>query len=171
MTFRLTLRPRCTTLAAVNSIAEAFGQAATQAPHWMHVAASNARSALSLGTGVACASGAVPVGALMKPPAWMMRSKAPLSTTRSLITGKALARQGSMSMVSPSEKLRMCSWHVVVPAWPCAIPLITTPQEPQMPSRQSWSKAMGSSPASVSFSLTTSSISRNDMSGDTLSAW
>ena len=32
---------------AVNRLAEAFGQAATQAPHPMHAAASNARSAFS----------------------------------------------------------------------------------------------------------------------------
>ena len=37
----------------------------------------------------------VPVGALMNPPAAMMRSKAPRFTTRSLTTGKARARQGS----------------------------------------------------------------------------
>ena len=59
------IRPRCATLAAVNSMAEPFGQAATQAPQPMQVAASNARSASALGTGVACASGAAPVGAVM----------------------------------------------------------------------------------------------------------
>ncbi len=37
---------------------------------------------------------------------------------------------------------------------------------PQMPSRQSWSKAIGSSPFASKRSLTTSSISRNDISGD-----
>nr|BFE75350.1 hypothetical protein GCM10020092_086510 [Actinoplanes digitatis] len=52
-------------MAAVNSIAEPLGQAATQAPQPMQVAASNAASASGLGTGVACASGAVPVGAEM----------------------------------------------------------------------------------------------------------
>ena len=41
---------------------------------------------------------------------------------------------------------------------------MTTPQVPQMPSRQSWSKAIGSSPFSIRPSLTTSSISRKDMS-------
>ena len=53
------------TLAAVNSIAEPFGQAATQAPQPMQVAASKAASASAFGTGMACASGADPVGALM----------------------------------------------------------------------------------------------------------
>src|SRR5690606_25269364 len=90
--------PRWVTLAAVHSIAEPFGQAAPPAPQPMQVAASKARSASALGTGVACASGAVPVGALMYPPAWMMRSKALRSTTRSLMTGNALARHGSTSM-------------------------------------------------------------------------
>lgn len=38
-------RAKCDTLADVNSMAEAFGQAATQAPHPMQVAASKAREA------------------------------------------------------------------------------------------------------------------------------
>jgi len=83
-----------------------------------------------------------------------------------LITGKAAARHGSMVMVSPSLKLRMWSWQAVVARrGPCAAPLMTIPQVPQIPSRQSWSKAMGSSPLAMSPSFTTSSISRNDMSG------
>ena len=53
-------RFRWPTLAAVNSIAEAFGQAATQAPQPMQVAASIARSAFGFGTGMALASGAPP---------------------------------------------------------------------------------------------------------------
>ena len=66
----------------------------------------------------------------------------------------------------------MWSWQAVVRVrGPWAWPLITMPQVPQMPSRQSWSKAIGSSPFSVSSSLTTSSISRKDMSGLTLFAW
>src|SRR5262245_21205986 len=54
-------RPRCEIFAAVNSIAEALGQAATQAPQPMHAAASIARSAFSLGTGMALPSGALPL--------------------------------------------------------------------------------------------------------------
>src|SRR5438046_4306221 len=42
---------------------------------------------------------------------------------------------------------------------------MTREQVPQMPSRQSESKAIGSSPRAMSSSLTTSSISRNAMSG------
>ena len=100
-----------------------------------------------------------------------MRSNALRSTTRSLTTGKALARHGSTVIVSPSVKRRMCSWHTVPPgSGPCATPLTITPQAPQMPSRQSESNAMGSSPLRISPSLTTSSISRNDMSGETPSA-
>ena len=49
----------------MNSIAEPFGHAATQAPQPMQAAASNAASASSFGTGIELASGAVPVGALM----------------------------------------------------------------------------------------------------------
>ena len=41
---------------------------------------------------------------------------------------------------------------------------------PQMPSRQSESNAIGASPFLISPSFTTSSISRNDMSGETSSA-
>ena len=97
----------------------------------------------------------------------MMRSKAPRSTTRSLSIGNALARHGSMTIVSPLLKRRMWSWQTVVPAsGPCATPLTMQPQVPQIPSRQSESKAIGSWPALISPSLTTSSISRNDMSGE-----
>ncbi len=49
----------------MNSIAEPFGQAATQAPQPMQAAVSKAASASGFGTGVACASGALPVGAVM----------------------------------------------------------------------------------------------------------
>ena len=55
------ISPRWVTLAPRKSVAEPLGQAATQAPQPMQVAASKARSALSFGTGVAWASGAAPV--------------------------------------------------------------------------------------------------------------
>ena len=54
---------------ATNNIAEAFLQAATQAPQPMHCAASMARSAAGFGTGKALASGALPVRTETKPPA------------------------------------------------------------------------------------------------------
>ncbi len=61
---------------------------------------------------------------------------------------------------------------MAVPSWgPWATPLIITPQVPQMPSRQSWSKTIGSFPSCSSRSLTMSSISRNDASGEMPSAW
>ena len=121
---------------------------------------------------MALPSGALPVGTETKPPAWMIRSRALRSTIRSLITGKALARQGSMTSVSPCRKVRMWSWQAVVRVrGPWALPFTTRLQVPQMPSRQSWSNAIGSSPFWVSSSLTTSSISRKDMSGLTLFAW
>src|SRR6267378_1936315 len=71
--------PRCDTFAATNSMADALGQAATQAPHPMQAAASIARSASRFGTRSELASGALPVRAVMNPPAWMMRSNAPRS--------------------------------------------------------------------------------------------
>ncbi len=71
-----------------------------------------------------------------------------------------------MVIVSPSVNDRMWSWQVVVTCGPWASPLIISPHMPQMPSRQSESKAIGSSPFSFSSSLRTSSISRKDMSGE-----
>ncbi len=100
---------RWVTLALVKSIAEPLGQAATHAPQPMHSAFSKARSASGFGTGVEWASGAEPVGAVIQPPAWMIRSNAERSTTRSFTTGNAVARQGSMSTVCPSAKCRMWS--------------------------------------------------------------
>ena len=69
-----------------------------------------------------------------------------------------------MTIVSPSLNERMWSWQVVVAFMgPCGRPLIIMPHVPQIPSRQSWSNATGSLPSVISFSLSTSSISRNDM--------
>ena len=77
-----------------------------------------------------------------------------------------------MVMLAPLSKLRMCSWQVVVRSrGPCGRPLITRLQAPQMPSRQSWSNTMGSSPLCIRSSLTTSSISRKDISVLTPFAW
>src|SRR5262249_45954597 len=49
-------------------------------------------------------------------------------------------------------------------------PLIVRAQVPQIPSRQSESNAIGTSPRSVSSSLTISSISRKEVSGEILLA-
>src|SRR5512146_1322485 len=54
-------RLRCDTLADTNSMAEAFLQAATQAPQPMHEAASIASSTVCLGIGNELASGGWPV--------------------------------------------------------------------------------------------------------------
>src|SRR5690606_19535375 len=97
----------------------------------------------------------------------MMRSKAERSTTRSLMTGNASARKGSTVMVDPSSKWRMRSSHVVdLRRGPCGMPLMVRPHMPQMPSRQSLSKATGSLPSAISCSLSWSSISRNDWLGE-----
>ena len=49
--------------------------------------------------------------------------------------------------MSLSLKRRMCSWQTVVPgSGPCGTPFTMNPQVPQMPSRQSESNAIGSSP-------------------------
>ena len=130
--------------AAVNSIAAAFGQAATQAPQPMQAAASKARrrswepgwhwrrrTARGRADKSAGLNDAVKRGAVDDQIAQNGKTRAP----------------GSSVNESPSLKKRMESWHTVVPRWPpCATPLIRKPQEPQMPSRQSCSKATGASP-------------------------
>jgi len=60
---------------------------------------------------------------------------------------------------------------VVVRTGPWASPLIIRPHMPQMPSRQSLSNAIGSSPLEMSDSLSTSSISRKDMSPEMSASW
>ena len=87
-------------------------EAATQAPQPIQAAASKARSASALGTGMVEASGAAPVLTETKPPAAMMRSKAVRSTAQSRITGNAAARHGSITMVSPSL-------NFLFPSLPC----------------------------------------------------
>jgi hypothetical protein len=68
----------------------------------------------------------------------MIRSRPDRSTIRSRSTGKALARNGSIVIVSPSRKNRMWSWHVVVARLgPWGTPLIVMLHAPQIPSRQS----------------------------------
>jgi hypothetical protein len=103
------------TLAATKSIAEALGQAATQAPQPMQEAASMAFSALSCGMRIELPSTALPVLIETKPPAAWMRSKAERSTTRSFTSGKAFDRKGSTVTTAPSLYLRMWSWQVVAP--------------------------------------------------------
>lgn len=106
---------RCDAFAETKSMALPFLHDATHAPQPIHAAASKASSASFLSMGIELASGAEPVRTSMYPPAAMMRSNALRSTMRSLTTGNAFARNGSIQMVSPSLNLRMWSWHVVMP--------------------------------------------------------
>src|ERR1700741_1449586 len=119
-------------------MAEAFLQAATQAPQPIQVAELKASSAITLGIGISLASGTPPVFTETKPPACCILSNAERSTARSLITGNGAARQGSMVIVCPSWKLRICNWQVVISLLgPCGWPLIYNEHIPQIPSRQS----------------------------------
>src|SRR5690606_33184619 len=68
-------RAYCEILADTKSIADAFLQAATQAPQPMHTAASKARSLFFLLTSTALASAAAPVVTAIKPPATWILSK------------------------------------------------------------------------------------------------
>ena len=142
-------------LADVNSAAEAFLQAATHAPHPMQAAASIACSATVFGIRMAL-------------PSWRAtgvdrgiaarlddRVERTAIDDQILDDRERLARQGSRSIVSPSLKRRMWSWQTVVPgSGPCGIPSTRKPQAPQMPSRQSESNAIASSPFAISPSLT-----------------
>src|SRR6185503_6203238 len=119
-------------------MADEFLHAATQAPQPIQAAAAKALSAFDFSIGIALPSTDTPELTEINPPAWMMRSNAVRSTTRSLITGNALALHGSTTIVSPSLKALICNWQVVVPCQgPCGRPLIYMEQVPQIPSRQS----------------------------------
>src|SRR5690606_17794666 len=103
-------KANCDTLAETNNMADEFLQLATQAPHPIQVAASNAVSASCLLIGMVLASMVFPdVFTEIKPPACWILSKEVLSTTKSLITGKAAALNGSIKIVSPSLNIRMCN--------------------------------------------------------------
>src|SRR5487761_2185652 len=64
------------TFAETNNIADAFLQAATQAPQPIQVAELNASSAITFGIGIELASIVTPVFTETKPPACCIRSKA-----------------------------------------------------------------------------------------------
>ena len=77
------------------------------------------------------------------------------------MTGNASARHGSMVMtvaVAEAAHVQLAGRRDFSGPW--AWPEIIRPHMPQMPSRQSESNAIGSSPAALSCSLSTSSISR-----------
>ena len=65
------------------------------------------------------------------------------STTRSRSTGKAELRNGSTVISAPSAKSRMKTWQLVTWPGPWGTPSISSEQAPQIPSRQSESKAIG----------------------------
>ena len=80
--------------------------------------------------------------------------------------GSAFARHGStVIVVAVAEVAHVQLARRGAAARPVRDAVDHQPHEPQMPSRQSWSKAIGSSPLRSRRSFTTSSISRNDMSG------
>ena len=87
---------RCVILAPTNKAALAFLHVATQAPHPIQAAASKAASAVSYEIGILFASGAWPVEAPINPPEAIMESNAFRSIFKSLKTGKAFARKGSI---------------------------------------------------------------------------
>src|SRR5450759_4053743 len=101
-------------LADTNNIAEAFLQAATQAPQPIQIAESKASSDFFFCTRIELASGAAPLLTEIYPPAIWILSKADLSTIRSLITGNGLALQGSIHIVSPSLKYLIERLQVVI---------------------------------------------------------
>ena len=80
---------------------------AAQAPQPTHAAASIDSSASAFGIGMALPSGTELVRTEMNPPACRIWSYDERFTTRSLMTGNAAERQGSMVMVAPSLNLRM----------------------------------------------------------------
>ena len=100
-------RAYCEILAETNNMAEAFLQAATHAPHPIHIAESKALSEFFFAAGIEFASGAEPAFTEINPPADWILSRALLSTIRSLITGKGFALHGSIYIVSPSLKYLM----------------------------------------------------------------
>ena len=88
-------------------MAEPFLHVAAQAPQPMQAAASIDSSASACEIGMALASGTEFVRTEMKPPACRIWSYAERFTTRSLMTGNAAERHGSMVIVAPSLNLRM----------------------------------------------------------------
>ena len=140
-------RPRCPTFADMNSIADAFGTGrhAGAAPDTGRRVERPVRR--DFGDRRRVRVRRAPRVGRDKAARLNDRGRRPPIDDRSLSTGNAAARHGSRVSMSPSLKNRMCSWQTVVARFgPCATPLIMKPQVPQMPSRQSLSKAIGSSP-------------------------
>src|SRR5690606_41951872 len=89
-------------LADTNNIADAFLHADTQAPQPIHVADSNASSAIRLGIGMALAYGTPQVFKFTYPPACLLRSNAVRSTSKSFKTGNVEYSQGTITKVCHS---------------------------------------------------------------------
>jgi hypothetical protein len=132
----------------------------------MHTAASMAASAFCFGTGSPLASGAAPVGTETKPPAEMTRSQVLRSTIRSFSTGNARAPRlnHELRAVSAVTSVELAG-HRSLDAGPGATLSIITLHEPQIPSRESLSKAMGLGPRTRDARSGVSSISRKNSSG------
>ncbi len=162
--------PRWVIFAPVNSAAEAFGQAATQAPQPMQAAASMAWSAASFETGIAFPSGALPVDTETYPPDAMMRSNERRSTTKSLITGNGRARQGSSVNVFAVFEVAHC--QLANRCGPQRTVRHTIDHEPARTANAFAAVVFESDrlfPRSISCSFKTSRHSSIDMSGLTLS--
>jgi hypothetical protein len=106
-------------------MAEALGQAATQAPQPMQAAASIARSAFSFGTGIALASWA-PAGVHRDEAAGLDDAVERAAVDHEVLEHRErLGAPGLDQISSPSLKLRMCSWQCRGAALgPCGTPLI-----------------------------------------------
>jgi hypothetical protein len=101
----------------------------------------------------------------------MMRSNALRLTTRSLMTGNAVARHGStVNLVAVLEVA-----HVQLAGRDPALAVRAAVDDHATHAADAFttvvSNATGSSPRALRSSLSMSSISRNDSSGDTLSTW
>ena len=112
-----------------------------------------ASSGGALGMGRALPSGAAGVDA-DETAHWMMRSRDPRSTTRSLITGKARGPPRLDPQLFAVAKLAHVELARRRRARDRGAAVDHQRSMPQMPSRQSWSNAIGSLPSCISFSLT-----------------
>jgi hypothetical protein len=129
-------------------MADALGQAATQAPQPMHWAASMASSALSWGTGMALASGC-PAGIDGNETAGLNDAVQGTAVDHQVfddLEGHGAERfNGDYIAVFEMPHVQLAQGGAFQRA--VGPPLITAPHMPQMPSRQSWSKAIGSLPS------------------------
>ena len=149
-------------LRSVKRFAAPFGHAATRT-------APDALSGIhcgietGFGTGMRLASGAPPVAAVMYPPASTMRSNDERSTIKSRMIGPCPPRFDNDG-VTRRELAHMQLACCRSTFWAMCRPLIINEHVPQMPSRQSWSNTIASSPSSMRRSFKMSIISRDEAS-------